>query len=168
MQRRSFLRNAVCVGACASLFAPAREALAIDAAPEDAVSLAFEQLSAQAVPDSANVLQLRVAPQQFGACDEALRVRAWFATDAATTAFDLASFGRQGASQRLRFAADVRRLIGFELGHGRGLDDCASVAACRATTIDGAAIGPGQYRLSLARNGVVFAAIDLDVSVAAA
>lgn len=167
MQRRSFLRNAACVGACASLFSPVREAFAAEAAAEGAVSLRFERLAAHAAPTPASSLQLRVAPQQFGRCDEAMRVRAWFATDGATTAFDLASFGRQGASQRLRFATDARRLIGFELGHGRGFDDCAAVDACRATAADGAVLGPGQYRLSLLRNGQTFAEVDLDVSVAA-
>lgn len=168
MQRRSFLRNAVCVGACASLFAPVREAWAAEPSAEGVVSLAFERLSAPTAPTSAAVLQLRVAPQQLATCDQALRVRAWFATDTATTAFDLASFGRQGASQRLRFTTDARRLVGFELGQGPGFDDCASVDACRATAADGAMLGPGKYRLSLLRDGQALAAVELDVSVAAA
>lgn len=168
MLRRSFLRNAACVGACASLFAPVREALATETSAEGGVSLVFERLAVHTSPTSTSALQLRVAPQQFATCDQALRVRAWFATDTATTAFDLASFGRQGASQRLRFTTDARRLVGFELGHGQGFDDCASVDACRATAADGATLGPGKYRLSLMRDGRALAAVDLDVSVAAA
>jgi hypothetical protein len=168
MQRRSFLRNAACVGACASLFSPVREAFAAGVAAEGAVSLRFERLAAQAAPADASSLQLRVTPQQFGACGQALRVRAWFAADEVTTAFDLASFGRQGASQRLRFTTDARRLLGFELGDGQGFDDCATMDACRATAADGAMLGPGKYRLSLLRDGQALAAVELDVSVAAA
>lgn len=168
MQRRTFLRKAACVGVSASVFIPVCEALAMDAAPMGDVSMSFERLSAVAVSGSATFLQLRVAPRQLAVSDQAVRVRAWFATDAATTAFDLASFGRQGASQRLRFTVDARRLIGFELGHGQGFDDCKVLDACRATSADGAILGPGVYRVSLIRGGRTFAEVDFDVSAAVA
>ncbi|HRG15954.1 MAG TPA: hypothetical protein PLB00_08150 [Pseudomonadota bacterium] len=168
MQRRSFLRNAACVGACASLFSPLRDAFAGESVAESAVVLKFERLSAHDVPVPASTLQMRVVPQQFGQSGDALRVRAWFVADGGATAFDLASFGRHGASQRLRFSMDARRLIGFELGRGRHFDDCAAVSACGVRADGDTALGPGAYRLSLIRDGQPFAAVDLDVSAAAA
>jgi hypothetical protein len=168
MQRRSFLRNAACVGACASLFVPIERVFAADVADTADVELTFERLASSDVNAAAEALQVRVAPRQLATMDEPLRVRAWFATDTGTRAFDLASFGRQGASQRLRFAADPHRLIGFELGNGQGFDDCTAIAACRASTFADATVGPGRYRLSLRRDGQALATVDLDLGTAAA
>lgn len=168
MQRRSFLRNAACVGACASLFSPLRDAFAGESAAPGQVELKLEKLAAADGPAASSVLQVRAAPQQFANCEDALRVRAWFAADRGATAFDLASFGRRGASQRLRFSTDARRLIGFELGQGRHFDDCTTVSACRVNDTYGKTLTPGAYRLSLMRDGQPLAAVDLDVSAAAA
>jgi len=168
MQRRSFLRNAACVGACASLFSPLRDAFAGESAAPGQIVMKFEKLAATDGSAASPVLQVRAAPQQFAGSDDALRVRAWFAADRGATAFDLASFGRQGASQRLRFSTDVRRLIGFELGNGQGFDDCTTIAACRASTFADATVGPGRYRLSLRRGGQALATVDLDLGTAAA
>lgn len=164
MQRRSFLRNAACAGTCASLFAPFEQVFAGAAAATRDIVLKLECLEV-AAPALAP-MQLRVAPQQFAALSEPLRVRAWFATDAGAQAFDLASFGRQGASQRLRFTADTRRLIGFELARGQRHDDCASTSSCRALDNAGVALGSGRYRLSLRRGMDVLAALDLRLGVA--
>ena len=133
MQRRSFLRNAACVGACASLFSPLRDAFAGESAAPGQIVMKFEKLAATDGSAASPVLQVRAAPQQFAGSDDALRVRAWFAADRGATAFDLASFGRHGASQRLRFSTDARRLIGFELGQGQ-IDDPLSVRAHDAHT----------------------------------
>lgn len=168
MQRRSFLRNAACVGACASLFAPIERVFAADVADTADVELMFERLASSEVAVMPEALQMRVAPQQLATIDEPLRVRAWFATDAGIRAFDLASFGRQGPSQRLRLAVDPRRLIGFELGNGRVFDDCTTLSACRASMLADAAVGPGRYRLSLRRGGQALATVDLDLGAAAA
>lgn len=168
MQRRSFLRNAACVGACASLFSPLRDVLAADVPVAGEVELKFDILASDPGSAATTSMQLRATPQAFAEMSEPLRVRAWFAGDDGLKAFDLASFGRQGASQRLRFQADPRRLVGFELGRGQHLDDCSPLSACRAVDGGGTAIGSGRYRLSLLRNGQAFAAVDLDVSVAAA
>lgn len=168
MQRRSFLRNAACVGACASLFSPLRDAFAGESAAPGQIVMKFEKLAATDGSAASPVLQVRAAPQQFAGSDDALRVRAWFAADRGATAFDLASFGRQGASQRLRFSTDVRRLIGFELGQGRHFDDCTTVSACRVDDAQATMLTPGAYRLSLMRDGQALAAVDLDVSAAAA
>jgi hypothetical protein len=168
MQRRSFLRNAACVGACASLFSPLRDAFASDTAAPAKVELKFEKLASADGSAASPVVQVRAAPQQFAGSVDALRIRAWFATDRGATAFDLASFGRQGASQRLRFSTDVRRLIAFELGQGRHFDDCKTVSACRVNDTHGETLTPGAYRLSLMRDGQPLAAVDLDVSAAAA
>lgn len=168
MQRRSFLRNAACVGACASLFAPIERVFAANVAEAGDIDLTFERLASPDLDAAADALQMRVEPRQLVAMDEPLRVRAWFATDTGTRAFDLASFGRQGASQRLRCTTDPRRLIGFELGNGQGFDDCITIAACRASTIADAAVGPGRYRLSLRRDGQALATVDLDLGTAAA
>jgi hypothetical protein len=168
MQRRSFLRNAACVGACASLFSPLRDAFAGESAAPGQIVMKVEKLAATDGSAASPVLQVRAAPQQFAGSDDALRVRAWFAADRGATAFDLASFGRQGASQRLRFSTDVRRLIGFELGQGRHFDDCTTVSACRVDDAQATTLTPGAYRLSLMRDGQPLAAVDLDVSAAAA
>ena len=169
MQRRSFLRNAACVGACASLFAPIERVFAADAsAATRAVELTLECVEVGPRADAAVPMQVRVAPRLLVDLDESVRVRAWFATDEGVRAFDLASFGRNGASQRLRFTSETRRLIGFELGHGQQFDDCSAITACRALDDTGAALGPGRYRLSLHRAGAAIATVDLDVSVASA
>lgn len=168
MQRRSFLRNAACVGACASLFAPIEQVFAADAAASVDVDLRFDCLERGMRPDASASMQLRVSPQSFVDINEPLRVRAWFATEEGVHAFDLASFGRSGSSQRLRFVADTRRLVGFEVGDGQHFDDCSPLAGCRSFDPGGAAIGPGRYRLALHRNGERIAAVELEVSVATA
>ena len=168
MQRRSFLRNAVCVGACASLFAPIKDVLASEDGSTGKIGLKFEQLEIGDASSSAASLKVRVSPRQLAAADEPLRVRAWFATDSGVQAFDLASFGRGGASQGLRFHADTRRLLGFELVHGRALDDCLVAAGCTVQGAFSSGLGAGRYQLSVHRDGHDLAAVDLDVSSVAA
>ncbi|MBI2399241.1 MAG: hypothetical protein HYV17_15760 [Xanthomonadales bacterium] len=167
MQRRSFLRNAACVGACASLLAPVSRVFAAAPAPE--VSMRLDRVGDCSQPVATGAqLQLRVAPRVLQAQREPLRVRAWFATDAGAQAFDLASFGATGASQRLRLPVDPRRLIGFEAANGRVHDDCIATAACAASTGMGSALSAGRYCLTLCRDGVEIAAVDLDVGAVAA
>ena len=167
MQRRSFLRNAVCVGACASLFAPASRVFAAPSTEEFAMRLDRVAESKEPVATGA-LLQLRVAPRVLLAQPEPLRVRAWFATDAGAQAFDLASFGANGASQRLRLPVDPRRLIGFEAASGRVHDDCVATAACAANAASGSLLSAGRYCLTLRRDGFDIAAIDIDVGAVAA
>ncbi len=167
MQRRSFLRNAACVGACASLLAPAARVLA--SAPAATVSMRLDRVAGCSQPVATGAgLQLRVAPRALVAQREPLRVRAWFATDAGAQAFDLASFGANGASQRLRLPVDPRRLIGFEAANGRVHDDCVATAACAASAGSGSVLSAGSYCLTLSRDGFDIAVIDIDVGAVAA
>ena len=160
MQRRSFLRNAACLGTCASLLSPLAEAIVAD--PADApIELRLECVDRTMVVSTQDgPLQVRAVPVAWAADLPSLRVRAWFASDAGPRAFDLASFGPGGSSQRLRFGVDPAHFIGFEAATGRGLDDCSTHSAC---TPDLAGLRPGRYRLWLSRAGRNVAAVDLQV-----
>ena len=160
MQRRSFLKNAACVGACAGLLSPVVEAIGVG--QDDArVDLRLERVDGPSeMRADAAILQVRAVPVSLTAPPEALRVRAWFAGDTGPQAFDFASFGPAGTSQRLRFTVDPRRFVGFEAASGKRLDDCQSHSACSP---DVAGLAPGRYRLWLSRSGRDIAAVDLQV-----
>jgi hypothetical protein len=166
MKRRAFFANAA--GAAAGMFAPVRRALADDAALPRDHELTLDCLEARPCREDSVPLPWRVVPQARAAIAAPLRVRAWFITDTGIEAFDIASFGRVGASQRLRFVADPRRLAGFELGRGVRLDDCAAAAACLAPRPGDRWIGPGRYCLTLRQSARVVAVVDLDVGSAIA
>ena len=161
MQRRSFLKNAACVGACASLLAPLSEVVA--AASDEAVTrLRLQRLPDAGLPelDAVGLLQVRATPIALGALDETLRVRLWVASDAGPRAFDFATFARNGSSQPLRFLVSPRDLIGFDIAGGRHFDDCNTQAACDAGLTG---LAPGRYRLWLSRADADIAAVDLQV-----
>lgn len=168
MQRRSFLRNAACVGACATLMAPLSEAWAGDADAAAEVAMRLVRMGDARSAAGGSALQVRAAPVQFVAPPSTLRVRAWMATEAGPRAFDLATFASSGSSQRLQFALEPQRLLGFEAATGRGFDDCASVAACANHDAIGGGLQPGRYRLWLSSAGRDIAAVDLEVASAAA
>lgn len=160
MQRRSFVKNMACIGACATLMAPLSRAIA--SAPADAdVGLRLELLESAGAAVS-GMLRVRATPVALTQPEQPLRVRAWVATDAGPRAFDFASFDRVRSSQRLRFMLAPGDLIGFEVASGRVLDDCSAQAAC------GASLAPGRYRLWLTRAGVDVAAVDLQVDARSA
>ena len=160
MQRRSFLKNAACVGACAGLLSPMVKAIGVG--QDDArIDLRLERVDGPSEAQTdATILQVRAVPVSLAAQPDALRVRAWFAGDAGPQVFDFASFGPAGASQRLRFTVDPRRFVGFEVASGKRLDDCQSHAACSPSA---AGLAPGLYRLWLSRSGRDIAAVDLQV-----
>jgi hypothetical protein len=168
MQRRSFLRNAACVGACASFLVPMSRAFANDARDQaTSITMRMTRVS-DAAPVADGDLRLQVMPKPIASDTPSLRVRAWFATDAGPKAFDLASFTSGQASQRLRFTADPQRLIGFEAASGSGFDDCDSLASCSVQGMTDLSLRPGRYQLALQRADQDIALIDLDVSAAAA
>lgn len=160
MQRRSFLKNAACVGACAGLLSPVVEAIGVGQ-DEARIDLRLERVGGPSETRAdAAVLRVRASPVSLAEAPGTLRVRAWFASDSGPQAFDFASFGRGGSSQRLRFTIDPSRFIGFETASGKGFDDCRSHAACSPGT---AGLLPGRYRLWLSRSGRDIAAVDLQV-----
>lgn len=165
MQRRSFLKNAACVGASATVLAPIARAAAAGR-NEPATRLRLERLPNSAEPTRIDgLLRVQATPVVLGALDETLRVRLWVASDAGPRAHDFATFARNGISQRLRFVVSPNALIGFEAASGQHLDDCSAQAACNAGL---AGLGPGRYRLWLSRADVEVAAVDLQVEAHAA
>jgi hypothetical protein len=168
MQRRLFLRNAACVGACATLLVPLTRAFADNAGtPDETVSMRFTRVS-DVNAMAAGGTRVRVTPNALMSDATPLRVRAWFATDSGPQAFDIATFVRGNASQRLGFALDPQRLIGFQAATGKGLNDCETLATCSVHDIADLSLRPGQYRISLHRGGNAIATVDLEVSNAAA
>lgn len=161
MQRRSFLINAACVGACASMLAPLSEVVAA-ASGEAATRLRLQRLPDAALPalGAGGLLQVRATPIALGALDDTLRVRLWVASDAGPRAFDFATFARSGSSQPLRFVVSPSDLIGFDVASGRHFDDCNAEAACDAGPVG---LAPGRYRLWLSSADADIAAVDLQV-----
>lgn len=183
MQRRSFLKNAACIGACAGLMSAATRTFAADTSPQLALRL-VKVTDAGLCVDAASCVahlgrvQVRVSGVEKHADLAHVQLRAWFAGDAGQAAFDLASVGANGASSNLRFATHAERLISFEARstrNGAPAEVCS--AQCLTTSVGGGQLAPGQYWLLLHGadtdvahydDTAVLARLRLDVSLLAA
>lgn len=147
MKRRSFLKNAACVGVCAGLLGRAGSVLAgeVDGARLHA-RLQVEELQPVA---SAGLLRIEVDPASLVHADRALAVRAWFAGQDGPVAFTFASYRAGQLSSRLRFHADAGSLLGFDVVNDDTTLACAPSALCALPHATG--LQAGRYRLTIER-----------------
>lgn len=178
MQRRSFLKNAACIGACAGLATAAPRAFAAARAKPLALTLLKVDTkgncvnAASCAPYQGDV-QVRASAHWKDASLQRVDMRAWFAADSGSAAFDFASVGGNGASSNLRFATRAERLASFEVRSANSDTRGTSGAQCLTTSWGGGYLAPGNYWLVLHRGGSlvnrpeqseVVARVRLDVS----
>lgn len=159
MQRRSFLKNAACVGACAGLFSLSPPTLAAGRPSAFALNLlkvikADQSCinAAYAVPHFGPV-QVRASEHWKDASMSNVLLRAWFVSDSGSKAFDFASVGKYGASSNLRFSTLAERIASFDARtlNATDLRPGAVSAQCLTTSHGGGFLSPGNYWLVLHR-----------------
>lgn len=155
MQRRTFLHTAACIGACATLLAPAARVFAASRArPYGLTLLKLDETrgcvdAAICTPFIGDVIirtsGLWKAPElpQFV-------MRAWFAADGGSRAFDFASAGAFGKSSEFCFNARAERLHRLEAqASSKGSVRGAASAQYQATSKNGGYLAPGRFWLVL-------------------
>ena len=158
MQRRSFLKNAACIGACAGLASMSPPSLAAAGrAPALALNL-LKVKNDQSCVNAANALayagpvQVRASEHWMDAAMANVQLRAWFVSDSGSKAFDFASVNRHGASSNLRFSTLAERIASFDARSTNAPLTSGRVpvsAQCLTTSRNGGYLGPGKYWLVL-------------------
>ena len=161
MQRRSFLKNAACIGACATMLAPVERLLA--ASRSNAYALTLLKLdeargcvnAASCTPFIGDV-RIRTSGAWTAASMQQVVMRVWFASDSGSRAFDFASAGANGKSSEFRFLARAERLASLEAKSVSKSDTRGPSSAQYITTSrDGGYLAPGRFWLVLHSDKVV-------------
>jgi hypothetical protein len=155
MQRRTFLNTAACIGACATLLSPATRLLA--ASPSRPFGLTLLKLdetlgcvnAAICTPFIGDV-SIRTSGLWKTPALQNFVMRAWFAADGGSRAFDFASAGASGRSSDFSFNVRAERLTHLE-AHASGRNDIRRPASASYVTTSphGGYLAPGRFWLVL-------------------
>lgn len=152
MQRRQFIVQS---GLTAAAVLPSTAVLAKSLAVTETSSTDWTLLSVAdsgacqaSSPCHRGTVRITVNPElvQAGVTAQA---KLWFQTEAGPAAFELASFARTGASQRLRLLADSEKLLSLECMSG----DCTQATQLGTTAAGQGHLGLGQHWLVLHTRG---------------
>ena len=173
MQRRSFLKNAACIGACATLATVSPESYAATRPKALALTLLQVDAAGRCINAASGVpyqgaVQIRALKAWKDASIARVDMRAWFAADSGSAAFDFASLGRFGASSNLRFVTQAERLASFEVRSSSVNDirGASSASQCITTSWGGGQLAPGSYWLALHSTGALIENVEHEAVVA--